>query len=110
MSSPSGEGLLQRALEGVPEVIFGVIFEVIFGVIFDTVGAIKSRLRLYDARVTEGMNASMNYGCFYMFLICIFTFFAFLALVALTILHCPVCRPGGETDDGKRASHARDVR
>ena len=43
LSSPSGEGLLQRAPEGVPEVVFGVIFEVIFGVILDTVGAIKSR-------------------------------------------------------------------
>ena len=53
MPSPSGEGLLQRAPEGVPEVILGVIFEVIFGVILDTAGAIKSRLRLYDARVTK---------------------------------------------------------
>ena len=49
LPSLSGEGLLQRAPEGVPEVIFGVIFEVIFGVILDTIGAIKSRLRLYNA-------------------------------------------------------------
>ena len=46
-------GWFQSAFEGVPEVVFGVIFEVIFGVILDTVGAIKSRLRLYDARVTK---------------------------------------------------------
>ena len=64
MSSPSGEGLLQRAPEGVPEVIFGVIFEVIFRVILDIVGAIKSRFRVDGARVTELINAFVNYGFF----------------------------------------------
>ena len=53
LPSPSGEGLIQKAPEGVPEVIFGIIFEVIFWVILDTAGAIKSRLRLYDARMTK---------------------------------------------------------
>ena len=33
--------------------LFGVIFGIIFGVMLDTVRAIKSRLRLYDARVTK---------------------------------------------------------
>ena len=65
LPSPSGEGLLQRAPEGVPDVIFGVIFgvifEVIFGVILDTVGAIKSRFRVDDARVTKLINAFMNH-------------------------------------------------
>ena len=61
MPSPSGEGLLQRAPEGVPEVIFGVTFEVIFGVILDTVGAIKSRLRVDGARVTNLIDAFMNH-------------------------------------------------
>ena len=51
-ASPA-RGWFQSALEGVPEVVSGVIFEAIFGVILDTVGAIKSRLRLYDARVTK---------------------------------------------------------
>ena len=51
--APSGEGLLQKVPEGVPEVIFGVIFEVIFGVILETVGAIKSHFRVDDARVTK---------------------------------------------------------
>ena len=49
-ASPA-RGWFQTAFEGVTEVVFGVIFEVIFGVILDRVGAIKSRLRLYDARV-----------------------------------------------------------
>ena len=62
-ASPA-RGWFQTAFEGVPEVVFGVIFEVIFGVILDRVGAIKSRLRLYDARVTEGMNAFVSYGFF----------------------------------------------
>ena len=61
MPSPSGEGLLQRAPERVPEVIFGVIFEVIFGVILDTVGAIKLRFRVDDARVTKLINAFMDH-------------------------------------------------
>ena len=39
-----------------------------------------------------------------------FHIFCIFSLVALTILHCPVCRRGGLADDGKRASHARDVR
>ena len=113
MPSPSGEGLLQKAPEGVPEVIFGVIFEVIFGVILDTIGAIKSRFRVDDARVTKLINAFMNYelfACFSFAFSHFAHFFVFFALVALTILHCPVCRRGGLADDGKRASHARDVR
>ena len=61
MSSPFGEGLLQKAPEGVPEVIFGVTFEVIFGAILDTVGAIKSRFRVDGARVTNLIDAFMNH-------------------------------------------------
>ena len=79
MPSPSGEGLLQRAPEGVPEANFGVIFEVIFGVILDTAGAIKSRLRLYDARVTKRINAAMNYGFFACFSFAISHFLHFFA-------------------------------
>ena len=109
MPSPSGEGLLQRAPEGVPEVIFGVTFEVIFGVILFTVGAIKSRLRLYDARVTKLINACMNYVFFACFS---FAFSHFSHFCACCIDHFALPGlPGGgrETDDGKRASHARDV-
>ena len=59
-ASPA-RGWFQTAFEGVPEVIFGVIFEVIFGVILDTVGAIKSRFRVDDARVTKLISAFMNH-------------------------------------------------
>ena len=98
------------APEGVPEVIFGVIFDVIFGVILDTVGVIKSRFWLYDARVTEGMNAFMNYGIFACFSFAFSHFSHFLRS-----LHWPFCivwfaGGGRQADDGKRASHARDVR
>ena len=90
MPSPSGEGLLQRAPEGVPEVIFEVTFEVIFGVILFTVGTIKSRFRVDGARVTNLINAfiimsewitetgkGMKEMCFCCMFLCIWTLYVF---------------------------------
>ena len=78
----------------VPEVVsgrFGVNFEVIFGIILDTTGAIKSRLRLQNARVSEAMNAFVNYAIFAYFS------FAFSHFCACCIDHFTLSRLPGRS-------------